>query len=84
MEILTCIVYTPKFVFPHADGNAAQMYRLWDSFASLTPMISICSANQFSFLANEEPKRKAKHFLPNNELPPYPDPKLMISLVWGL
>ena len=50
----------------------------------ITPIINICSASQPSFLAKVDPKRSAKHFLPKRELPPYPEPKLMISLLCGL
>ena len=75
-----------RFVLPQAEGNAAQIYFLCSSSSPglLTPIINICSANQPSFLASVDPKRRAKHFLPSKELPPYPEPKLIISLVWGL
>ena len=53
-------------------------------FFSITPIINMCSASQPSFLAKVDPKRSAKHFLPRREFPPYPEPKLMISLLCGL
>src|SRR3954468_12331433 len=71
-----------KLVLPHADGNAAAMY--FDSpegFVSFR--ISMCSANQPSSRAMTEAILNAKHFLPNNALPPYPDPYDQISRVSG-
>src|SRR3954470_1142378 len=71
-----------KFVLPHADGNAAAMY--FDSPAGLVSFrISMCSANQPSSRAMTDAIRSAKHFLPNNALPPYPDPYDQISRVSG-
>src|SRR3954454_23670973 len=71
-----------KLVLPHADGNAAAMYL--DSPAGLVSLrISMCSANQPSSRAMTDAIRNAKHFLPNNALPPYPDPNDQISRLSG-
>src|SRR3954467_14886546 len=71
-----------KLVLPHADGNAAAMY--FDSPAGFVIFrISMCSANQPSSRAMTEAILSAKHFLPNNALPPYPDPYDQISRVSG-
>jgi len=47
-------------------------------------LTSMCSANQPSLSAIVEPIRKAKHFFPSNEFPPYPLPYETISFFSGL
>ena len=47
-------------------------------------LTSMCSASQPSSLAILEAILRAKHFLPSNELPPYPLPKDAISLLSGM
>ena len=42
-------IHIAKFVFPHADGNAAQIYFI-SPLGGWIPKINICSAIQFSFL----------------------------------
>jgi hypothetical protein len=49
-----------------------------------TLLTSMCSASQPSLFAIVEPIRKAKHFFPSRELPPYPLPYETISLFSGL
>jgi len=44
------------------------------SISLLFILTNICSASQPSRRAMDEPILKAKHFLPSNELPPYPLP----------
>ncbi|BCJ54045.1 hypothetical protein Asp14428_55200 [Actinoplanes sp. NBRC 14428] len=46
-------------------------------------MISMCSASQPSSRAATLAIRRAKHFLPSSELPPYPEPNDQISRVSG-
>ena len=47
-------------------------------------LTNMCSANQPSLSAIVEPIRKAKHFFPRSELPPYPLPYETISFFSGL
>jgi hypothetical protein len=67
-----------KFVFPHAEGNAAVTY-VFSPCGSSTPRMSMCSASQPSSRAMFEAMRRAKHFLPSRALPPYPEPYDQIS-----
>src|SRR6266567_3896289 len=76
-----------KFVLPHADGNAAATYVFSDlpflSGGDSRPRMSMCSAIQPSSRAMLEAIRRAKHFLLNSALPPYPEPYDQISRVSG-
>ena len=47
-------------------------------------LTNMCSANQPSLSAIVEPIRRAKHFFPSSELPPYPLPYETISFFSGL
>ena len=71
-----------RFVFPHADGNAAAMY-LNAPAGFVSFKINMCSASQPASRAITEAMRSAKHFFPSNALPPYPEPYDMISRVSG-
>lgn len=61
-------------------GSSAGESVQWAESSSLT---SICSANQPSSLAIREAMRRAKHFFPKREFPPYPLPKETISRLSG-
>ena len=52
-------------------------------FKNMASMVNQKQRKQTSLLARDDPILSAKHFLPSSELPPYPDPKEMISLVAG-
>jgi hypothetical protein len=54
-----CGVSIAKLVFPHAEGNAAQMYFL-TPLGFVIPTINMCSANQPSSRAITEAMRRAK------------------------
>src|SRR5207253_11062252 len=71
-----------KLVLPHALGKAAATYVFW-LLGSSIPTMSMCSAIQPSSRAMFEAMRRAKHFLPSNALPPYPEPYDQISRVSG-
>lgn len=71
-----------RLVLPHADGNAPAIYFAFPSGLVIFN-ISICSASHPSSRAMTEAIRKAKHFFPNNALPPYPEPYDQISRVSG-
>src|SRR5215510_4503415 len=71
-----------KFVLPHALGNAAQRY-VFSPDGEVTASMSMCSASHPSSRAITEAIRSAKHFLPSNALPPYPEPYDQISRVSG-
>ncbi|GMS93227.1 hypothetical protein PENTCL1PPCAC_15402, partial [Pristionchus entomophagus] len=62
-----------RFVLPQAEGNAAAM-KCSFPLGRVTPMMSMCSAIHPSSFAIFEAMRRAKHFFPSRELPPYPDP----------
>src|SRR5947207_12066789 len=61
-----------RLVLPHADGNAAAMYRTVPC-GEVSLRISMCSASQPSSRATALAMRNEKHFLPSSELPPYPE-----------
>src|SRR2546421_1883659 len=67
-----------RLVLPHADGNAAAMYRTVPC-GEVSLRISMCSASQPSSRATALAMRNEKHFLPSSELPPYPEPYDQIS-----
>ena len=71
-----------KFVLPQAEGNAAAMYLTRPS-GFVNFKINMCSANQSLSRPMREAMRRAKHFLPNSALPPYPEPKDQTSRVSG-
>ena len=50
---------------------------------NMASMVNQKQRKQTSLLARDDPILSAKHFLPSSELPPYPDPKEMMSLVAG-
>ena len=58
-----------RFVFPHAEGNAAAIY-FFSPFGGVSPSISMCSANQPSSRASTDAILSAKHFLPRSAFPP--------------
>ncbi len=58
-----------RFVFPHADGNAAATWKRRPS-GLVIRMRSMCSASQPSSRAITEAMRREKHFLPSSALPP--------------
>ena len=51
----------------------------WGTCGEVKPMISMCSASQPSSRAITEAIRRAKHFLFNKALPPYPLPNDIMS-----
>src|SRR6185295_18343414 len=71
-----------RLVLPHADGNAAPMYRTRPSGLVILST-SMCSASQPSSRAITDAMRSAKHFLPSSALPPYPEPYDQISRLSG-
>eukprot|EP01137_Pigoraptor_chileana_P003134 Opistho-2@42900 len=71
-----------RLVLPHAEGNAAAMYFL-SPWGLVMPRINMCSASHPSSRPRTDAMRRAKHFFPSSELPPYPLPNDQISRVSG-
>ena len=89
-KVGVCLTFHPgsdgvsmaRFVLPHADGNAAAMYR-FSPRGLVTPRMSICSASHPSSRPCTDAMRSATHFFPRRALPPYPDPNDHTSRVSG-
>jgi len=71
-----------RFVFPHAEGNAAATYVVLPCGSSI-PRMSMCSAIHPSLRPRKLAILSAKHFLLRRTLPPYPDPTLQIMFSSG-
>ena len=72
-----------KFLFPlhkNCGRNSLPSQEACETDPKLT---SMCSASHPSSRARVEAILSAKHFLPSNELPPYPLPKDLISFLLG-